>query len=384
MASATPPNLLVSFLPWISLDDEICLGKVTLWPFRSASKDKIREPAVQEHLEKYFECYVDHQGRPVRKITICSYGDVDFRALPKAELQDLRHVVDALLFISVIPEATLAVSENNPYNAPPSAENFELVHLEFLPGKELLTVVVGNCQHMGYTTDMISFQKPWAASEGKVQPSDFWAKAFHHLFDASILETDRGLIFRSLEWFRLAHFNSDDISPLSKVLMMATAFEVLLAVPPDINQKKRWIAEELERWIETSKFIRGTRTDNKGKTFLASKLGWWAWDFYELRNAIVHGDQIQPRQLEYRVPGLDWLTHLMVADLVFGECIARKLFRLGCFEKGQSFRALSPGHPEEAFIRFFRPLFGDFFEALSWMSSQECTNSIPSGMNKQP
>jgi len=40
---------------------------------------------------------------------------------------------------------------------------------------------------------------------------------------------------------------------------------------------------------------------------------WWGWDFYKLRNAVVHGDDIPTKDLVYT----DWITHSIVADMTF-------------------------------------------------------------------
>ena len=57
-----------------------------------------------------------------------------------------------------------------------------------------------------------------------------------------------------------------------------------------------------------------------------SKAACWAWDFYNLRSKIVHGDEVKPEELCYK----DWVTHNIVADLVFWEFAVRELFENGC------------------------------------------------------
>ena len=52
--------------------------------------------------------------------------------------------------------------------------------------------------------------------------------------------------------------------------------------------------------------------------------GCWAWDFYNLRSRIVHGDQVQPQHLIFD----GWITHLIVADLMFLLCMQALLFEL--------------------------------------------------------
>jgi len=53
---------------------------------------------------------------------------------------------------------------------------------------------------------------------------------------------------------------------------------------------------------------------------------WWAWDFYDLRSRIVHGEAVTAKDLQYK----NWITHLIVADLVLLELVKRILYEHGC------------------------------------------------------
>ena len=77
----------------------------------------------------------------------------------------------------------------------------------------------------------------------------------------------------------------------TQVGLLATAFEVILQVPNRPN-KKGWIAEKLDSWCTTSDYIRETRKQKKGHDQTYSKMAWWAWDFYELRNRIVQDNHV--------------------------------------------------------------------------------------------
>jgi len=53
----------------------------------------------------------------------------------------------------------------------------------------------------------------------------------------------------------------------------------------------------------------------------------------------VHGDSIKPKMLQYRSAVRDWLSQLIVADLVFWECVTRELYSQKCI--GTNARACS-------------------------------------------
>lgn len=92
-------------MPWAGIEKEIKLGPVTFWPFSIQASKRVGNPALRKHLEKYFQCYVDHQGQPVDTVTVCSHGPSDFRQLNPVEEGETRAAVDALIF-SVICLAT--------------------------------------------------------------------------------------------------------------------------------------------------------------------------------------------------------------------------------------------------------------------------------------
>jgi hypothetical protein len=101
--------------------------------------------------------------------------------------------------------------------------------------------------------------------------------------------------------------------------MMATAFEILLDLP-ESNDKKKQFALKVESLCKFPESITETRNG-----YSYTKIAWWAWDFYNLRNSIVHGDKIEFNSLRYKSQSIEWLSHLIVADLVFYELVNREL-----------------------------------------------------------
>jgi len=152
-------------------------------------------------------------------------------------------------------------------------------------------------------------------------PNEEIVKGFGKCFALDFLHELKQRLFRSLEWFRLAHTENDQVSDLSKIVMMSTAFEILLKFP--VDGKRKYFTDYVENNISSDKFLRGTRTNHNGKTFDMSLVSCWAWDFYAIRSKIVHGDSVPYKDLIFK----DWITHLIVSDLVFLECLKRELFK---------------------------------------------------------
>jgi len=229
----------ISFLLWTGLKQELRIGPIIFWPF-SKAKDKIHDERMLNHLTKYFRSYVDHQGNPVDTITICSHKNIDFRNLNNEEYNDLRNAVNVLIFCTIAPQTKIAVCNNNKSMGPPSAEVFQLITQNFKPGDDHIAVCAGSVLSGGWKIGEITFSKPWSTG-GSFGASDTeLVKGFNKVFEPTFSLDIRERLFRSLEWFRLAHVESDEVSPLSKVIMMATAFE----------RHKRILAERLRKAIE--------------------------------------------------------------------------------------------------------------------------------------
>jgi len=101
--------------------------------------------------------------------------------------------------------------------------------------------------------------------------------------------------------------------------MMATAFEF------PRNEKRKHFVEHMERENRTPEFRTDTRTDNSGKTHTLSLVGCWAWDFYELRSRIVHGEP--PRATQRRIARLGGFG-LAVFEYPLVESLVMLLLRL--------------------------------------------------------
>lgn len=335
MNKITKNNLQISFLPWADLKESINLGSVTFWPYYSEVGQKVSDSKIKMHLNKYFNSYVDHQGKPVDTITVCSHGNVDFRSLNDSEFRDLRNAADILIFVAIAPQIERAVCANNKSWAPPSADVFELVTQNFLPENDYITVEAGSSLSGGWEIGEITFPKPWATGGGLWIFDEKLIEGFDKCFSAGFPENVRERLFRSLERFRMAHMEGGQVSELSKVVMMATGFEILLQFQRE--GKRKQFVDYMENHIASDDFYKATRTSHRERSFTLSLAGCWAWDFYELRSQIVHGDTVPLSNLIYK----DWLTHLIVADLVFLECVKRELFDHKCI--GNNVRSIEEG-----------------------------------------
>jgi len=367
----------VSFLPWVGIEDEFQVGPIKFTPLNKAF-EKIEDSSIKEHLTKIFKSYVDHQGKPVESILLCIYSNIDFHYLTEEEYNILRNAVNVLVFCTITPATKRAVCVDNFSIGPPSTEIFQVITQNFQPGIDHITVQAGSSISGGWEIGEITFSKPWAIGGSFGTPDKELVQGFCKVFDAKFSGDVCERFFRSLEWFRMSHVENSEVSILSKIVMMATAFEILLQVP-NISNKKQWIAEEIEKRISNSDFLMETRTDPKGYDYTYSKVAWWSWDFYKIRNSIVHGDYVKPECIQYYAPGIKWLTHLIVADLVFWECVKRELFNHRCIgdDVYSCAKEWDKAFPEEPKGTAIEPLaglflgFDDVHKALGWIKEDE-------------
>jgi hypothetical protein len=313
--------LEIMFLPWITFTRDFAIGPVRLWDYSRRAGEEITNPTVASHLAKYFGSYVDHDGTPVKSLTICSHGQTDLRALKSDERREMRRAADVLVFGTIAPQAKVAVCAGNPTIGPPSANIFELVGQRFTPGDEWLAIRAGSAVHTWNISQVqFSIPKPWATGGTFGSPDEALLDALGNMLLSRPPVAAR--VFRSLEWYRMAKVEDDQISLLTRAVMMATAFEILLEFPQ--QGKRRHFVDYVEREIADPKCKRETRTHEGGRVFDLSLPGCWAWDFYDLRSRIVHGDEVRPQDLLFK----DWITHLIVADLMFLLCMQALLFEM--------------------------------------------------------
>jgi hypothetical protein len=364
MTKMTTTYNQVTVLPWLSVN-EVRVGDVVFWKYEG---DIVKKKPIREYLEKYAACYVDIRGKKQDNIMIASFGDKNnFTVLCPLEHLMVKAARDLLCFASIAPHSLKAVNQDNKSLAPPSSERFQMFSQNFIPGTADIAFRAGS--------HTVSLSGGWKIDEVRfVAPLYLGGSLFS--VDGKVLEALSKLLpslnnpkskageirlLRSLEWFRLAHVENDEVSVFSKVVMMSTAFEVLYDVP-NIAGKSDYFADKIDLIFNSTKLIKTFKKIGKvnKKHTLA---GWWGWDFYKLRNRIVHGDSVDTVELIYK----DWLTHLIIADLVFLKSVIKNLYSFGYYAQDvkKLFEKSPDQEAEENMINFITG-FSGLFKHLGW------------------
>lgn len=357
-------QIAVAILPWVGLKQNIQVGPVTFWPWDPL---KVQDDEIKNQLERFFKIFVDTSGKNVNTITICSHGKPDFHILEQKEFNELMAAINIVVFSSIYPKVKLGVCSNNNSISPPNAEHFEFFGQTFtLPSDDGFVISTRNSMSWN-SLDKIHISRPWGVfNSWRTEPNEELIGALSLLFNDNFNTDVRERVFRSLEWFKFAHTEGNNVSDASRLVMMSTAFEILLDFPE--QQKSVYFAQQIEGKLKKAKSISEMRTYNN-KRYSYIKAAYWAYDFYQLRNKIVHGEQFNPEDIIYK----DWITYIIVADLVFWELIVKKLFELNCLgerakrwaEKFQH-NVKDDDNLEEFFLNWTMG-FDDYHQALDWI-----------------
>jgi hypothetical protein len=322
MAADPNPQFMATFMPWAHLGREITIGPVSVWPHRALAAKKIKDKAVRAHLRRLIRRYVEVNGKQTKGPAVVTHGETDFRILTDEEWADVRVACDALIFSIVYPNLLGAVVWRN-QGGPPSADRYKLYTQHFQPGKDWLAVIAGSRRAFWGIND-ITFQSPYCLGGFDSRPQERLIEGMANLFSPRFDPERKRRIIMALEWFRLARSEVDEITPFNKVVMMATAFEILLQLPSG-KEKASAMRKRINPILAHKDSILEKRTlkDRIGNDYEVEviKAAWWASDFYSLRNAIAHGDDVTIPQLMFN----KHISHLHVATLVFGELLVWEL-----------------------------------------------------------
>src|SRR5258706_8082225 len=137
----------VSLLPWLQIN-EIQIGSVIFWKYDSST---ISDYDIKTYLDKYVQCYIDKHQQPVKTITIASYKNKNyFESLSAEEYQEVNFARNILCFLCISEQTRIALAGNNYSIGPASADIFEMVSQNFMPGTDDIAVKSGSMTSGGW------------------------------------------------------------------------------------------------------------------------------------------------------------------------------------------------------------------------------------------
>jgi hypothetical protein len=310
------------------------VGRVVFQPLREFAL----EPPTAQFLTRYLERFRDLHDRPVPTITLCHYAPEEngyLISLSEQQLQEIRDAVNLVLFCVLWDELCEFLATGSRIAAPPTTESFEIVMQAFTD--EMLHMespsITLSAHGMRYTDKLENFRFSIplnAYLRGLVRPAPDLLHLLQCVFDMEFPEQLRSRILRSLEWFRIA--SQKDYPVPTQIVSIATALETLLA--PNERQIKRTLADAVDEWLrrQWGEWAIEEQRDEYSRT----AAGFWMWDFYDLRNQIVHGKPITEEELFSLVPvkrGHETrsvaVSKADVASFMYGILLIDGIIRLG-------------------------------------------------------
>jgi hypothetical protein len=336
-------QLQFTFLPHISIKDDLKIGEVILWSFYKKKDEYIKNQLIKSQIEQYLKRYVDNLGKhdPLKNITIVSYKFTNnFKPLTKIQARKIRDIVTILCFSTII--------KNNNWLAF-SSDDFQLVRQNFIPGDDGITPSSGSFitrKVGGLKIEEVLFITPFYVSQGwDINYDEKILKGLEKLYKDKKSKEFYKRVINSLEWVLYAYTNVDNFNYLSRIVMMATAFEILLNGFRDRFEFMKKIKQLTCNSYDTKK-MKSTREiyyKNKRQRKSFSFKEWWAYEFYDLRSKIVHGEQIRSNYLKNR----KGKEYFLLSVKFFLECLKKLLSQHNYYDYDYEDRILWAGIYQE-------------------------------------
>jgi len=284
-----PKYLQFHLLPYLPLKDDLQFGKVLLWSFYRKRDEYLADELIRKQMQRYVERYVDDPVKcePVKCVMIASYNSPDYlEPLTREQLEEMENAVHSLCFCSLLEKFPLFSV---------SSDNFQLLRQNFVPGDQGIAISSGSwirSKESGMAVDEVLFVKPrYVRLPLQVCFDEKLLTALEESQKDESNTTFHRRVMRALEWVGYAYTNVDGFSYFSRIVMMATAFEILL----DGFKGRPGFVDKIEGLVCFQ------REDTEVRSVVTKKgchdeehtlKGWWASEFYELRSRVVHGNRL--------------------------------------------------------------------------------------------
>ncbi|MHB8362838.1 MAG: hypothetical protein ACYDBX_04445 [Patescibacteria group bacterium] len=307
----------VSYFPYLQLknEDEIDVGNVKIWKFNIKSEEYIKDIVLREKVKKMLYTNT-FDGKPIEDIAIISIGNIDFREFSEKEINQINEV-KYILFIAFLSINNIIDNGPNKGHYMATSENFEIISQSFDLKNDTITTNNGFIVKkidFGNKISDIKFEYPLYVPRPLVFTIDkYFVK------QVLILKIKHKVLYKrilsAVEMFYESYYNNPSVSLGTRILLQAGAFETLLSNSPDEFRKafKQEIAKMLcirggERRIS---FM--SERNNKKKREEESIKVMWGDRFFTLRNHIIHGNNLNPKEFKFR--NIQW--HFHIAPIFF-------------------------------------------------------------------
>lgn len=302
----------VAYMPYAPVKEAFRIGNYEIWPYYRESSKRVKNKDVVQHLNRYFGRYFEREynekkggyDKPLEEIIIISPINFDFGTSKflEEQIEEIRTVSHAIAFCA-INECAFVSSSTDAF----------VVHIQsFQVGSDGIAL----WNKIFTKLDMVKFMKPYYLDTSllKFEKTHLCDALGNALQFKSKKEIES--IFRALELFYHTATYGEMVTDEHRLLSLVMCFEVLLNFKNKIKFVNK--IENLLNNPEPKMETRIVKIKNKDTNFTTSQTGWWAFDLYNLRSDIVHGNEINWDTQKY---GSVWTR------IQFGGILLRKLIK---------------------------------------------------------
>ena len=337
MPEETPPPTPAHHyicLPYINLGDmeKIDLGFATIWNFSRKAEEYIPDVPLQEQVARTLKSYrasypYPHSGtdiyHPINGIGMIDVGIESKNELDKESRQKANDA-RLMVFISFLARNNTITRNSNTGHSMASSENFAPVHFSVVVGSQYIT------EYNGFVVPSwhggIDIDKNMVVRARHVPTPRFNVEA--DMLNALIrLRQRKKRVFRkvvsAIEVFYESYYNSTEVSRNARILLQASAFEILLNSNSGNGREilKTFLKDNANYPDDRVLSYKSERRNGRMVSERGTVREKWADRFFTLRNHIIHGHV--PKEKEYSFS--DWQSHFDIALYFFVFCLKRKI-----------------------------------------------------------
>lgn len=219
-------DIEIAFLPWIKYDEKIELLGYELIAYKKFAHLILKEQ--REFLDKIFTIFKEYNGNLVKDLTIITVKQ-DYSL--KQNILDssiIRNIINILMLVNILEPTLMGILENNKTIGPPNSNIYEIEIRRFNVNDKYYPIFDGNTTQTGLEIKKLNIYKPWATGGIILTPSTKLINIIERFYSLNNIEKEIEKINRCFDWFKYSHFSGNMVSELNKVVMMTTAFEILL------------------------------------------------------------------------------------------------------------------------------------------------------------
>jgi len=311
----------IVYFPYLKLGktEEIRFGDIVVWNFGAKKNKYILDKEIRNMVEQLVSS--NYIGKKmVKDAGIVSIGETDFRQFDETEIK-LINDLKLILFLSFSAKNNVLKQDANSGLFMATSENFEPVYQNFKRGMTTFSEKTGYVVEKtvsGLEIGKEKFEAPRCLLtpfrfeiDEEFKSSLFWLKKKQkRLFEQ---------IMRATNLFFESFYNTHQLNKNARILLQVGAFETLL----DFKNRKEF-KDKIEKYAcgsnEKKRRYYYEKVPGKNKELEYRTLnGIWADKFYTLRNHIIHGQNIKPKEFLFK----NKQRHTDIAILFFLLCIKR-------------------------------------------------------------